>query len=422
MKDRLNVIKEMMKKGSMIGLLILIGHGLFGQSQLDEYLRIAAEQNPRLKSKYSLYSASLERVNQKDALPDPTVSFGYFISPVETRVGQQRMKFSISQMFPWMGTLKTKEAAAASVARVHFEEFQGDKNELFLKVKTKWLALYELDKEIEIMEANLSIFRSFEPITKIKYESNLVSMADLIRVQIQIDDAKTKVDLLKLKKRPLLSDFNTLLNRDIDSEVILDGEIGLIADNYELDSALVNQPQIKSLNAQLTALDYELELVDLNRKPNIGVGLEYGLVNKREDIAVPDNGKDILMPMISLSLPIFGKKNKSLKKEVGLKQESVKEQLVAAENDLKNSWTQANYEIESASTELALYEKEISKTELLLKVLTTAYSNDNSDFEALLATQQRLLQLELAVVKANIKYQEALFAKDYLTTSTLNQY
>jgi len=250
----------------------------------------------------------------------------------------------------------------------------------------------------------------------------LVSMADLIRVQIQIDDAKTKVDLLKLKKRPLLSDFNTLLNRDIDSEVILDGEIGLIADNYELDSALVNQPQIKSLNAQLTALDYELELVDLNRKPNIGVGLEYGLVNKREDIAVPDNGKDILMPMISLSLPIFGKKNKSLKKEVGLKQESVKEQLVAAENDLKNSWTQANYEIESASTELALYEKEISKTELLLKVLTTAYSNDNSDFEALLATQQRLLQLELAVVKANIKYQEALFAKDYLTTSTLNQY
>jgi outer membrane protein TolC len=402
--------------------MILMATSLFGQGQLDEYLRIAAEQNPSLRAKYNMYLASLERVNQQDVLPDPTVSFGYFISPVETRVGQQRMKFSISQMFPWMGTLKTKEQAAASVAKVRFEEFQGAKNELFLKVKTKWLALYELDKEIEIMEANLSIFRSYEPITKTKYESNLVSLADLIRVQIQIDDASTKVDLLKLKKKPLLSDFNTLLNRDLDIEIDLDLAADLMVDNYQLDSALVNQPEIRALNAKLIALDYELELVELNRKPNIGVGLDYGVVSKREDIAVPDNGKDILMPMISLSLPIFGKKNKSLKKEVGLKQESVKEALIAAQNDIRNSWTQTDYEIESANTVLGLYQKEIEKTELLLKVLTTAYSNNNSDFEALLTTQQRLLQLELAVVKANIKQQEALFQKDYLTTSTLNQF
>lgn len=411
-----------MKRIGWICIMILTATSLFGQGQLDEYLRIAAEQNPSLKAKYNMYLASLERVNQQDALPDPTVSFGYFISPVETRVGQQRMKFSISQMFPWMGTLKTKEKAAASVAKVRFEEFQGAKNELFLKVKTKWLALYELDKEIEIMEANLSIFRSYEPITKTKYESNLVSLADLIRVQIQIDDASTKVDLLKLKKKPLLSDFNTLLNRDTDIEIDLDLETDLMVDNYQLDSALVNQPKIRALNAKLIALDYELELVELNRKPNIGVGLDYGVVSKREDIAVPDNGKDILMPMISLSLPIFGKKNKSLKKEVGLKQESVKEALIAAQNDIRNSWTQTDYEIESANTELDLYQNEIEKTELLLKVLTTAYSNNNSDFEALLETQQRLLQLELAIVKANIKQQEALFQKDYLTTSTLNQF
>jgi len=411
-----------MKRIGWICTMILMATSLFGQGQLDEYLRIAAEQNPSLRAKYNMYLASLERVNQQDVLPDPTVSFGYFISPVETRVGQQRMKFSISQMFPWMGTLKTKEQAAASVAKVRFEEFQGAKNELFLKVKTKWLALYELDKEIEIMEANLSIFRSYEPITKTKYESNLVSLADLIRVQIQIDDASTKVDLLKLKKKPLLSDFNTLLNRDLDIEIDLDLAADLMVDNYQLDSALVNQPEIRALNAKLIALDYELELVELNRKPNIGVGLDYGVVSKREDIAVPDNGKDILMPMISLSLPIFGKKNKSLKKEVGLKQESVKEALIAAQNDIRNSWTQTDYEIESANTVRDLYQKEIEKTELLLKVLTTAYSNNNSDFEALLETQQRLLQLELAIVKANIKHQEALFKKDYLTTSTLNQF
>ena len=83
-----------MKRIGWICIMILMATSLFGQGQLDEYLRIAAEQNPSLKAKYNMYLASLERVNQQDALPDPTVSFGYFISPVETRVGQQRMKLS----------------------------------------------------------------------------------------------------------------------------------------------------------------------------------------------------------------------------------------------------------------------------------------------------------------------------------------
>ena len=173
-------------KNLFIILLLCLNYTVFAQEQLADYLRLAAAENPTLKASYASYMAALQRVDQSKSLPDPTLSFGYFISPVETRVGAQQFKLSVSQMFPWMGTLKTQESLAAAQAKVQFEAFLEAKNQLFLKVQNAWLQLYSLEKEIALSQKNLGILESYEPITKTKYESNLVSLADLVRVQISI--------------------------------------------------------------------------------------------------------------------------------------------------------------------------------------------------------------------------------------------
>ena len=127
------------------------------------------------------------------------------------------------------------------------------------------------------------------------------------------------------------------------------------------------------------------------------------------------------MPMVTMSLPIFGKKNRSIKKEVALRTESKGFELTAMENQLKNRWTNIEYQMESAQQAMDLYTAEMKKTELLLSVLISEYTNNNRDFETLLETQQRQLQLELAYVQASVNYQEAMFKKDYLTGYTLNE-
>ncbi|MCE7993543.1 MAG: TolC family protein [Roseivirga sp.] len=410
-----------MKRIKWIFILSFLVTGLQAQNSLPDYLVMAAEQNPGLKAKYNLYLAALENVNQQGALPDPTLSFGYFISPVETRVGPQRFKLSLSQMFPWKGTLKTREQASAAVAKVRYEEFQEAKNQLFLEVKTKWLALYELNEEIRINQANLEILKSYEPVTKTKYEANLVSLADLIRVQIKVEDAITQLKLLELKRIPLLSDFNTLLNRALDTAVNVNQELSTNGPELSLDTALSNQPGILAAKAGLEEADARIKLADLKRKPNLGFGLDYAFVSKRSDMNVSDNGKDILMPMVSLSLPIFRKKNASVKKEAELKKESLTAGLEMEENQVKNKWMKADYQIDKADTEIELYRVEIEKTNLLLRLLTTEYSNDNRNFEELLITQQRLLQLQLAQVRAEVNDQEARFQKEYLAGTLLNQ-
>ena len=46
----------------------------------------------------------------------------------------------------------------------------------------------------------------------------------------------------------------------------------------------------------------------------IGFGLDYIDVSESPNMIFSENGKDILMPMISVSIPIFNKKYKSQNK------------------------------------------------------------------------------------------------------------
>ena len=101
----------------IIGLLLFLQPIVSAQDELDNYLVIAAENNPGLKTRFNEYMAALEVAPQAKALPDPQLAFGWFIMPVETRLGPQQLKVSASQMFPWFGTRKAKENVAIQISK-----------------------------------------------------------------------------------------------------------------------------------------------------------------------------------------------------------------------------------------------------------------------------------------------------------------
>jgi outer membrane protein TolC len=389
---------------------------------LQVFLQEAAVNNPELKAQFYRYNAVLERVDQQNALPDPTLSFGYFISPVETRVGAQDFKISISQMFPWMGTLKSKVSVATAEAQVEFEKFEEKKNELFYHVKLAYLNLYLLEKEIAIKRQDLEVLKSYEPISKTKYESNLVSLTDLIRVQIAIDHADSELEIMESKRKHYLAQFNTIVNRPLSTDVnITEMKSEGHVERTHLDSALVSHPSILRANSQINAAEERVAYSRKSRKPNIGIGLDYAFVSERTDLDVVDNGKDILMPMVSLSLPIFNKRNKAIEKEAIQMRSSANQLLIAEKNRVKSNWTEMEYSFKRSEVELDQLHKELEQTEVLLRVLLSEYSNNNSNFEELLATQQKLLQLNLAILKAEANRFKSTFLKDYLTGTTLKE-
>ena len=56
---------------------------------LEDYVRIAMENNPGVEAARQSWMAAYRRLDQVTALPDPRLTIGYFLESVETRVGPQ---------------------------------------------------------------------------------------------------------------------------------------------------------------------------------------------------------------------------------------------------------------------------------------------------------------------------------------------
>ena len=73
----------------------------------------------------------------------------------------------------------------------------------------------------------------------------------------------------------------------------------------------------------------------------IGFGLDYLPVSERPDMNFSDNGKDILMPMVSVSIPIFNKQYDSRSKQNELKQLEINAQKENRLNVLESAFAKA---------------------------------------------------------------------------------
>jgi len=403
----------------IITVLLLSGLRINAQT-LEESLKIAAENNPLLKAKYAEFEAALQKVAQVNSLPSPTFSFGYFISPVETRVGPQQAKLGLTQMFPWFGTLKTAGNVQALQAEAKYQEFLNAKNELYMQVKSAWYPIYEVNQKIRLQEENRVILSSYKQLATTGFKNDKGSMVDVIRVDIMIENTDTEIKLLQDQLQPFNVQFNKLLNRPDSLVIQVEQDLTLIEIplNYRKDSLLANHPLLQSLDLKMKSAQEAEELSKKQGLPKLGVGLDYVFVGDRTDMVVPDNGKNVIMPMISMSIPIYRRKYNAATKEAQFKQEAIVNYKTNTENTLVSNYEMAWFELEKARQLVELYEAQTLKTNQAISLLETAYSNSGKDFEEILRMQQELLKYQIATASATKAFYVALAKLDYLTSKT----
>lgn len=409
-----------MKKYIII-TVITLGFSILANAQsLDEYFKIAAENNPGLQAKYKSFEAAMERVAQVSSLPDPNLSFGYFISPVETRVGPQRARFSLTQMFPWFGTLKAQEDVATLMAEAKYQEFLDARNKLFYQVAAAYYPLYELKRLVEIENENINILTSYKDIASVKFQNGKGAMVDVLRVDIMLKDAATNLSILEQKKKPLETRFNKLLNRQEDETIIVRDSLYVenLPVTYRRDSLLTSNPLLDELDLKIKASEAQELAATKQGMPKIGVGLDYVIVGQRTDMSVPDNGQDVLMPMVTMSLPIFRGKYKAAQKEAQLMQESYALQKEDAVNRLTSTYEMIWFEIQKQLDQIKLYEEQIITSQQSLNLLFTAYGNSGKDFEEVLRMQQQILKYQKMKATALSDYNIAIAELDYITAKT----
>lgn len=384
---------------------------------LEDYLQIAAENNPDLKAMYAEFEAALQEAPQVSSLPDPSLTVAAFGRMVETRLGPQEARFSFMQMFPWFGTLEARENAANLAAEAKFQAFLDARNELFYQVSEKYFQLYELEKGIRFQRDNAEILRDYKDLSLSRVRAGGGALSDVLQTELMINETATALEILELQKKPVRVQFNSLLNRERNLAVDLPEQLDAGTSGLQEIPASILEDHPKLIEMDKMAASAKSQEIAAKKEgyPDIGLGMEYAIIGKRMDADPDGNGRDAFMPMLSISLPIFRKKYRAAQKEAQFMQESYSQRRVAVENRLEADFEAAVYDLERSRSMLDLYEKQVESSNQVLNLLLSSYRNASADFEEVLRVRQELLKYQLEIAGAEADFFTAIARINYLS-------
>jgi len=397
----------MKNKINILIFSFLIAVSVYSQT-LEDYLKEATKNSPELQAQAFATKIAEEKVFEVGSLPNTKFNTGIFVQEPETRVGAQKVKLGVQQQFPWFGTLNAKKDGAKYMAAASEDEFNLAKRNLFLNVKKSYYKLYELKFKIHILTQNIHILQLYEQLVLSKLETGKGTMVDVLRVQIKQNDLENKIATINTNLTTEKQIFNRLLNKEPSSLIA-------IPDTLTIHKTLPTKNLSIDLHPQLSKLGHITKSLELNEMaakrsglPKIGLGLDYVFVQERLDASPIDNGKDIIMPMVSLSMPLFSKKYSSKRNQFKLQQQMVAKQKENQVNQLSSKLDKAVANYKNAFNSHKTAQKNSIETKRAIDLSLKTYETGKVDFTTLLELQAMELLFQINEIES---LKKALVAK-----------
>ena len=387
---------------------------------LDAYLAYAALNNPGLQASFYRWKAELEKSGYVSVLPDPMISYGYYIENVETRVGPQNQRFSLKQHFPWFGTLGKKGEAAFEAANVAYQKYQKEKLRLFYQVKSAYYDYYYLGREIELTRDNMELLKYWESVARTKYKAGLKRHPDVIKAQVELGKLEDRLLTLEEMTVPTAARLRAALNLPDSIELPVPSTIApgtpLLDRDSVLAKTLANNPDLIAIDHLVRKEKAEISLAGKTSYPNFTLGVDYLETGQALNPSLDESGKDPWIVSVSVNLPIWFGKNKAKRNAARARHKMAQHNLEDAKNALAAVTEKVLFEYEDAQRKTSLYSDGlIPKAEQSLNVSYTAYQAGESDFLTLLDAQRQLLDFQLKLEKSLTESSKKLAELEMLT-------
>jgi outer membrane protein TolC len=473
-------MKKMMKikiyKVPVLFFLLLAGwQSVFSQSHADSlmtYLELAARNNPGVMQKLTEYKAALQKVPQAGSLPDPELSLGVFLKPMELMEGYQEADIRLMQMFPWFGVLRNAKDEMSLMAKAKFESFREAKLSLFYDLQRTWYELIKTNQEINILQTNIEILKTIEQLTMVRFKSPFASggdsgsggvspagtspvtssgssgmqnmggaasntavsvskqgyssmssnsmgssaggsgLVDLYRIQIESADLENNLESLKNTLSTITARFNAYLNRPVASAISIPDtlipDVLHVALTAVTDSILTGNPMLAMLKYEQQSLDARYKMIAGMGYPMIGVGINYTVIKKLPAYSSPMNGKDMVMPMVTVTLPIYRKKYNAMKSEAELMKTATSQGYIATSNSLKTEFYQAVELYNDSKRREKLYNDQSQLADKSLNIMLKSFSSSGAGLTDVLRVRQQSLDYKFKKAEATADFNTAI--------------
>ncbi|PHS07318.1 MAG: transporter [Kordia sp.] len=383
---------------------------------LEAFLQIAEMNNPEIQKFELQYNIASEKINEVNTLPNTQIGVGYFVSEPETRTGAQRFKISAKQMIPWFGTITARENYVSSLADTKYEDIVIAKRKLVASVSKSYYNLYTLKKKQEVLAENIKLLTTYETLALTSVEVGKVSVVDVLRLQMRQNELEQLKQVLMQQYLAEQTVFNKLLNRDKGIRIDVISELKIPLESNPMNSEnLALHPELIKYDKLYQSVEQSELLNQKESSPMIGFGLDYIAVSERSDMSFSDNGKDIVMPMLSISIPVFNKKYKSKTKQHKLKQLEITAQKQERLNKLETALDTAINNRVSARISNNTQAKNLQQAKYAEGILIKSYETGTIDFNDVLDIQELQLKFQINQLESVKNYYIQSIIINYLS-------
>lgn len=396
-------------------IVVFVGISNFSQAQeLQSLIDDAFANNPEIQKFELQYKIASEKVNEVNVIPNTEFGVGYFISEPETRTGAQRFKVSAKQMLPWFGTITSRENYVNSLADTKYQDIVIAKRKLMASVSQSYYNLYSNQAKQNVLGENIKLLKTYETMALTSVEIGKASAVDVLRLQMRQNDLQQLKEILEQQFLSEQTYLNNLLNRENDVQITIFDSLDIPEVDFEINSENLSvHPELLKFDKLYQSIEKSELLNQKESSPMLGFGVDYINVEPRPDMSFTDNGKDIVMPMVSVSIPIFNKKYKSITRQNELQQQEINYQKQERLNNLKSLLDKAIKERIASRISHKTASKNLKQANDAEQILIKSYETGTINFNDVLDIQELQLKFQINQIES---------VKNYYVQSTIINY
>lgn len=397
-------------------------------ANLNSLLQWALYHNQQIKVARAQWQQSQTKYPQVVSLPDPILTYTYYLESVETRVGPQRHRLSLVQPIPFPYKLYLKGEIADDEVRLARFAYDRTIRDQIAKVQKNFYELLYTHKAIRITQKNEKLLQHFLRVATAEHDKGKAPVPDLLRAQAQV--AQMEYDLIRLEelRQIQIGELNALLNRDPNAQL-------LIADNTYFPPtrslspfiafykhAVQKQQEILAAKVEQQRADHKLSLAFSEYFPDLSVGFSWIETGERTDVAIPpsDDGQDAWMLQFGMNLPIWVPRRNAKIREARLDTQRADSLQKELENKLAATLKKAYYKTTNAYRLVKLYQKSLlPQAEQSMRIAENWYRDGKGSFLGVLEVQSTYLNFSLALIRSRADYAQSLIEMARLSGGSL---
>ena len=380
------------------------------EDSLAVYIAEAIRNNPALMSEYQAYQAQMANAQGAGVLSDPQLSVGLFPQAMHHVNGKQLATITIMQMFPWFGTLKAGREQMEYKAQEAYQKFREKSLSTAFDVEKQWYSILATQEKVKAVKRKRALLNDIKKVAIYLYKNYTAGrdtkMSDQLRLDAEEERLKEQTESLETQLTLQKQQFNITLHRQPNAALSLPDSITLRQmPTFNWTEIERNNPKLAQYSAIQKAFKSQEEQTRAKGMPMIGVGLQYMLNGKVDMPMMPNmNGKDMVMPMVSVTIPIYRKKITSAIHSAQLMERSAAYNYQSQLDALQSTYLSIEQRADDIKRKLKLYESEVSLLNRTLELMQKEYATGATSLTDILQTTRESIDYDLLKAEANAQY------------------